>query len=247
MKRKTDLLLLLGVSLSIILFSCRPSSSKEINELQLNDSLTIQNGDLLFVGLPMDYQLTDTACMDQAISDATAISDEINYIHVAILEVDESDSLWIIDATIKHGVDRHPFGEFLSDFTLKDGTYPQLVVMRLQDNSDVNKYVENAKTYCGRAYDMHFLPDNEDQYCSELVRNSYTTSTGTYIFSESPMNFKSADGTFPPYWIELFDLLGEPIPQGVMGTNPNEMSQEQCLKRVGELSVASDQVSVIRF
>ena len=234
---KKYLVLLLGVCLSIMLFSCRNSSSKEINEVQLNDSLSIQNGDLLFVGLPLDYQLTDTASMDQAISDATAISDEINYIHVAIMEVDENDSLWIIDATIKHGVDRHPFGEFLSDFTLKDGTYPQLVVMRLQENADVNKYVENAKTYCGREYDMHFLPDNEAQYCSELVRNSYTTSTGTYIFSESPMNFKSADGTFPPYWVELFDLLGEPIPQGVMGTNPNEMSQEQCLKRVGELTI----------
>ena len=219
--------------LSLVLFSCKPKE-QNIQAVTMG-GVTVQNGDLLFVGLPMDYHLTDSVNMDQAIADATGSDDEIDYIHVAILEVDEQDSLWVIDATIKHGVDRHPFGVFLSDFTLKDGRYPILDVMRLQDNASVNKYVDNAKTYCGREYDMHFLPDNDAQYCSELVRNSYTTSTGVYIFSESPMNFKNAEGEFPPYWVELFELLGEPIPQGVMGTNPQEMSQEQSLKRVGEM------------
>lgn len=241
MKIRNYLVLLLGVGLSIMMLSCRPSTGEKIHELIINDSLSIQNGDLLFVGLPLDYHIVDTASMDEAISAATGQENEVNFIHVAILEVDENDSLWIIDATIKHGVDRHPFSVFVSDFTLNDGSSPEMVVMRLQDNANVNKYVENAKTYCGREYDMHFLPDNEEQYCSELVRNSYTTSTGAYIFSESPMNFKSADGTFPPYWVELFDLLGEPIPQGVMGTNPNEMSQEQCLKRVGQLTINNEQ------
>lgn len=235
MKKTRLSVVLLAFVAMISLVSCRPAA-QDIQSVTMGD-VTIQNGDLLFVGLPMDYQLTDTAGMDQAILDATAISDEINYIHVAIIEVDEHDSLWIIDATIKHGVDRHPFGEFLSDFTLKDGSYPQLDVMRLRDNAGVNQYVENAKTYCGRAYDMHFLPDNDAQYCSELVRNAYTTNTGAYLFSESPMNFKDAEGEFPAYWVELFALLGEPIPQGVMGTNPNEMSQEQCLKKVGKLKI----------
>lgn len=237
MKRKAFIAFVLSGCLAILLLSCRPSAVKEINQLRINDSLVVQNGDLLFVGLPQDYRLTDTASMDYAISEATAFSDEVNYIHVAILEVDEHDSLWIIDATIKHGVDRHPFGEFLNDFTLKDGSYPQLDVMRLRDNAEVNKYVEKAKTYCGRAYDMHFLPDNDAQYCSELVRNAYTTSAGAYIFSESPMNFKNAEGEFPPYWVELFGVLGEPIPQGVMGTNPNEMSKEKCLEKVGRLQM----------
>lgn len=233
MKKLKSLLFLLCCIAVIMLVSCRPAI-KNIHSVTMGD-VTVQNGDLLFVGLPLDYHIVDTASMDEAITAATGQENAVNYIHVAILEVDENDSLWVIDATIKHGVDRHPFSVFASDFTLNDGSRPEMVVMRLQDNANVNKFVENAKTYCGREYDMHFLPDNEAQYCSELVRNSYTTSTGEYIFGESPMNFKSADGTFPPYWVELFDLLGEPIPQGVMGTNPNDMSQEQCLKRVGTM------------
>lgn len=235
MKKLKSLLFLLCCIAVIMLVSCRPAI-KNIHSVTMGD-VTVLNGDLLFVGLPLDYHIVDTASMDEAITAATGQEDAVNYIHVAILEVDENDSLWIIDATIKHGVDRHPFSIFASDFTLNDGSHPEMVVMRLQNNDDVNKFVENAKTYCGREYDMHFLPDNEAQYCSELVRNSYTTSTGAYIFSESPMNFKAEDGSFPPYWVELFDLLGEPIPQGVMGTNPNEMSQEQCLKRVGKMRV----------
>lgn len=198
-------------------------------------NVSIQNGDLLFVGIPLDYHLSDSTGMDDAITSATGQEGAVNYIHVAILEVDENDSLWVIDATIKHGVDRHPFSVFLSDFTLKDGSCPVLEVKRLKDNLAADSYVKNAKTYLGRDYDMYFSPDNMEQYCSELVRNAYTNGTDTYIFNEAPMNFKSADGSFPPYWVELFGLLGEPIPQGVMGTNPNDMSKESCLERVGEM------------
>ncbi len=233
MKKLLFFALLVAGCLVTVLFSCS-QEGQNIHKVTVGD-VTIQNGDLLFVGLPMSFRLTDSTSMDKAILDATGSGGEVNYIHVSILEVDEHDSLWVIDATIKHGVDRHPFEVFLSDFTLKDGSYPQLVVMRLWDNANVNSYVDKAKTYCGCEYDLHFLPDNDAQYCSELVRNSYTTSTGFYIFGESPMNFKDAEGEFPPYWVELFELLGEPVPQGVMGTNPQEMSQEQCLKRVGEM------------
>lgn len=223
--------------LSVLVMSCGQTTVATVNELRVNDTLTIQNGDLLFVGLPEDFSLSDSTGMDGAIAAATGTEGELNYIHVAILEVDEQDSLWVIDATIKHGVDRHPFAVFLSDFTLADGSYPQLDIMRLKDNAHVDEYVSNAKTFCGLPYDKYFLPDNDAQYCSELVRNAYRSPEQDYVFSEKPMNFKAADGSIPPYWVELFAILGEPIPQGVPGTNPNEMSQENCLKRVGELKI----------
>lgn len=231
--KQTFFLFYLACFCSFMLNSCRPAA-KEVHEVTMG-GVTIQNGDLLFVGIPVDYQLTDTASMDNAITSATGQDGEVNYIHVAILEVDENDSLWVIDATIKHGVDRYPFSEFTSDFTLKDGSLPVLEVKRLKDNEKADSYVEKAKSYLGRGYDVYFSPDNEEQYCSELVRNAYTTSTGTYIFSEAPMNFKASDGTMPPYWEQLFGLLGVPVPQGVLGTNPKDMSQESCLKLVGQI------------
>jgi len=209
------------------LFSaCRQSAPAP----QTADSGALQNGDLIFVAIPMDYQLDSTDDMSGAIADATGTDTAVNYIHVAIVERD-ADSIWIIDATIAHGVDRHPFSLFLKDFTLKDGSLPQFDVMRLRDTTHIARYVEQAKTYVGRGYDLWFLPDNEEQYCSELVRNAYRDDS-IYRFPEAPMNFKAPDGTFPLYWQQLFERLGQPIPQDVPGTNPNDMSKSDQLQRV---------------
>ena len=171
--------------------------------------------------------------MSEAIGAATAGDNEMNIIHVAILEV-QNDSLWIIDATIKHNVDRHPLDTFLRDFTMKDGSYPQFEVKRLKGCSsrDAARYVENAKQFIGEPYDVAFLPDNGAKYCSELVRDSYLCKDGTHIFGESPMNFLDSDGQMPAYWTKLFGSLGMPVPQGVRGTNPQAMSKEDVLETV---------------
>ena len=160
--------------------------------------------------------------MDAAISSATGKDGELNLIHVAIAEV-QGDSVWIIDATIAHGVDRHPLDTFLKDFTLRDGSYPEFIVKRVS-SVDADAAVERAKTYCGRAYDVRFLPDNDDLYCTELVQKCYLDVGGEQVFDSEPMNFKAADGTMPPYWEWLFGKLGMDVPQGVPGTNPQNMA-----------------------
>lgn len=189
----------------------------------------IKTGDLLFVGIPGDYTL-DESEMDGAISAATGATD-LNLIHVAILEVGK-DTTWIIDATIKHGVDRHPLDTMFKDFTLKDGSQPTYIVKRLKHSKKAAQYVENAKKFLGLPYDVAFLPDNGALYCSELVRESYRTPEGGYIFDEKPMNFKNANNEFPVYWQQLFALIGQEIPQDVPGTNPQDMSGAPVLKTV---------------
>ena len=187
---------------------------------------TLRTGDLVFVGLPLDYDAEGDS-MDAAISAATGEEGALNLIHVAIAEVD-ADSVWIIDATIAHGVDRHPLAVFLKDFTLKDGTYPEFIIKRVK-GIDAEAAVSRAKTYCGRGYDVRFLPDNEDQYCTELVQNSYLDASGNELFHSEPMNFCAPDGTMPPYWEWLFGKLGMEVPQGVPGTNPQRMAQSDLL------------------
>ena len=127
---------------------------------------------------------------------------------------------------------RHPLDTFLRDFTLKDGSLPKFIVMRLKDNSMAPAYVEIAKNYLGLAYNNTFMPCDTALYCTELVRNSYVNSDGSYVFSEAPMNFLAPDGTMPVYWEEIFALLGRPVPQGEPGTNPNAMMHEACLEKV---------------
>ena len=102
----------------------------------------LKTGDLVFVGIPMDYSIEEGS-MDEAISSATGTTEELDLIHVAIAEV-KGDSTWIIDATIKHGVDRHPLDTFLTDFTLKDGSMPVFIIKRLKDPSMAEDFVKNT-------------------------------------------------------------------------------------------------------
>lgn len=190
---------------------------------------TLRSGDLIFVGIPMDYSLEDDS-MSSAIADATG-DGELNIIHVAIADVD-SEGTWIIDATIRHGVDRHPLDTFLCDFTLKDGSLPVFEVMRLKDSRRAASFVENAKKYLGLPYDTRFLPDNGALYCSELVRESYLRGDGKPLFDEFPMNFRDREGNMPLYWEQLFAILGMDVPQDVPGTNPQEMSSSPLLRPV---------------
>jgi hypothetical protein len=157
----------------------------------------------------------------------------LNLIHVAIAEV-KADSVWIIDATIRRGVDRHPLDTFLRDFTLEDGRYPAFLVKRVK-GVDANAAVERAKSFCGRKYDSRFLPDNEDLYCSELVQDCYLDRDGFPVFPSAPMNWLAPDGTMPPYWTYLFGLLGMEVPQDVLGTNPQNMSMASNLMEVKDV------------
>ena len=191
---------------------------------------SLRTGDLIFVGIPADYSLDDNS-MDAAIADATGTPDSLNLIHVAIAEV-EGDQTWIIDATIKYGVDRHPLDTFLTQFTLKDGSYPVFEVMRLKDDKVAETAVERAKSFVGTSYDVAFLPDNGALYCTELVQVSYLTDDGSRIFPSAPMNFKNAEGEYPLYWQQLFALIGQSIPQDIPGTNPQAMARDPQLRPV---------------
>ena len=45
-------------------------------------------------------------------------------------------------------------------------------------------------------------------------------------------NSRAADGTLPQFWADLFDQLGEQVPEGLPGTNPNDMAREELLEEV---------------
>lgn len=191
---------------------------------------SLKTGDLVFVGIPADYTL-DPDSMDSAIADATGSDAGLNLIHTAILDLTDGEP-WIIDATIRRGVDRHPLDTFLRDFTLRDGSLPVFEIKRLRDDARAEEFVSNARQYLGLPYDSAFLPDNDAFYCTELVYCSYLDPDGNPLFRSEPMNFKNAEGEFPLYWKQLFDRLGQDIPQGVPGTNPQGMAAETILRSV---------------
>ena len=212
--KKLFILLLAGVLMSA-------PACKKVPAPAVADEPKIETGDLLFVGIPMNYGDDDMA---SAIADATSQGDTLNFIHAAILEVDSEGKIWVIDATIAHGVDRHPLDTLFSDFTLHRGdAKATFEVMRLKDNHNAAQYVEQAKEFLGEEYDLYFQTFNGRHYCTELISDAYVDDSGYRPFEPEPMNFKNAEGEFPSYWVRLFDRLGEPIPQDELGTNPQSM------------------------
>ena len=176
----------------------------------------LRTGDLLFVG-----SSEGAGSMDEAIVAATG-----NLTHVAIIQVDQAGMPWVIDATPKRGVSRYPL-----DSLIQANPEAAFLVKRLKDTTGVSSFVENALRYLGDPYDLTFLPDN-DAYCSELVRDAYRRPDGSYLFDATPMNFLSPDGSLPTYWKELFERLDMPVPQGILGTNPQDMSRLPLLRDV---------------
>ena len=188
----------------------------------------IQTGDLVFITLPAGYHLYNK---DYVSSPDKPDSFEDLLIHTAILDVDK-DGAWIIDATLAHGVDRHPLDVMLEYFALQEGYSCGYIVMRLKDNRRARKYVQNAKKELGKSYNINFTPCDDALYCTELVRNTYLDKKGNPIFDEAPMDFTDREGNMPDYWTWLFGLLGKEVPQGVMGTLPQSMIHDPQLQRV---------------
>lgn len=183
----------------------------------------LQTGDLLF-------QAGKQTEMAGAITAATGHAEALNYTHVGIAVcAPGADS--VLEATTG-GVRIVPLERFLADAGDEEGR-PLVVAMRLRDTSGLAASALRARSCLGLPYDYSFRPDNGRLYCSELVWESFRRADGSRIFPARPMNFRAADGTLPRYWVELFEKLGEPIPEGEPGTNPNEMARDPQLREIG--------------
>ncbi len=189
-----------------------------------NQNPEFNNGDLLF-------EVGQGSRMADAIVDATARHEASGFSHVAILER-IGDENFVIEATSKGGVRRITLDEYLHEASHDDKGRPLVAVYRLRDGSPAAAAVERAKLHLGRPYDFAFLPDNDAYYCSELVYESYLDDNGEHIFTARPMTFKRRDGSYAPFWIELFDSLRMEIPEGVAGTNPEDMSKESAIEEI---------------
>lgn len=180
----------------------------------------IRRGDLIFT-------IADTIGMSRAIADATAQTDSLKLSHVGIIDIDSAGNILVIEATGRLGVTINPLDSFAAN------SPAGFIVMRPDSLCDIPRSIARARSFLGRPYDWLYLPDNDSIYCSELVEKSYVDSVGHPIFSTIPMNFRDSKGRMPRFWINLFDRHGGiPIPEGLPGTNPSQISRSPRLKRV---------------
>ena len=170
----------------------------------------LRSGDLLFVDAGEKGD-----AMEQAVSASTG-----NYTHVALVERDVEDRLWVIEAVPGEGVRRVDYGEWKCRQTGRVDCY------RLTVAFDTAAVLTRAKALVGKPYDEAFLPDNGAYYCSELVAEVYG------LFEARPMNWRDARGRLPRYWKRHFNKLKMAVPEGVPGTNPADMSRSPLLRRL---------------
>lgn len=158
----------------------------------------------------------------EAIVESTLSLDSLNFDHVGIFFYDKDHQPNVIEASPQNGVTITPLHQFLNSSPMINNK-PGLVVKRLNIEFPVERSIRLALDHLGEPYDWFFLPDNGKMYCSELVYESFLTENGDHIFQSQPMNFRAPDGTMPEFWVNLYNELGVDIPEGIPGTNPNDL------------------------
>lgn len=186
--------------------------------------IALQTGDLLF-------EVAGDTPMSEAIALSTAEREELQFDHVAMVFTDGSGNTCVIEASPKEGVRAVPLETFLDEAVKIDGK-PGVVAMRLCVDFPAEKAVADATERIGQPYDWHYLPDNGMTYCSELIYDCYLYEDGSHIFEAKPMNFRDKDGNMPQFWTELYGRLGQAVPEGVEGTNPQDLSKDPKLTEI---------------
>ena len=118
---------------------------------------------------------------------------DIPYSHVGIVRFVEKD-VYVIEATPSGGVIQTLLYEFMHKAEKVEGK-PLIAVGRLKPEYQylVPRAVERAANQLGRPYDYAFDEENDDYYCSELVRFSYLDSLENPIFPPISMTFKNRE------------------------------------------------------
>ena len=184
------------------------------------------DGDLVFIA-------GKGSRFEQAVQAVTSGRNGIEFTHVGIVQRVE-DGTFIWEAVPSGGVRRVSLQMFLADAAEIDGR-PAAVVMRLKEGaagpfSDILKRLEDL---AGKPYDELFIPGNDAYYCSELLQSVFLDKAGHRIFPSAPMSFNDKEtGELSPLWRTYFEQRGAPVPQGVPGTNPGDMSKSPMLYEV---------------
>jgi len=208
MKRGNILLIILSI---IVLTGC----SK-------NERFVLKKGDLLF-------QANTPSEKVKAIGKAGEGYKGLRFSHVVIVDIMGKDTC-VIEAT-NGGVRYVSISNFFNDAEYINGK-PYVYVGRLKPKYSyiISPSIDRAKEKIGMPYDSVFLPNNNAYYCTELVYETYIDKNNKPIFKSKPMSFKDkTTGKFYDVWVKFYSRVGIPIPEGVEGTNPNDMSNSKSI------------------
>lgn len=194
--------------------------------------LGIKEGDILFEDI-------DCGPLCEAIRAVTEGHQGRDFAHCALV-VRSGDSLAVVEA-IGNRVQLNSLATFTARATQHKGA-PSIVVGRMNNQQLIPSATAFALAQIGQPYDDPFLPDNGRWYCSELIQVAFReANNGQEVFPSEPMTFKDpASGQFFPVWVDYYQDLGQPIPEGVSGINPGLMSRSGALHIVALSPILSN-------
>ncbi|MCR5192143.1 MAG: hypothetical protein K6D59_02465 [Bacteroidales bacterium] len=184
---------------------------EHLDNSALRPLISLQSGDLLFL-------YGDDDDMEEAITASTG-----KYTHVAMVERDSAGHIWTIEAVPDSGVQRKPINAL---YDMRADLY------RLTIPYDTAAVLARAHSFLGLPYDDYFMPDNGRFYCSELIYECFLNADGKHLFEAKPMNWRDSKGRLPKYWRRHFRKLHVAVPEGVLGTNPSDLSKSPLLRKM---------------
>ncbi|KQR11616.1 MULTISPECIES: YiiX/YebB-like N1pC/P60 family cysteine hydrolase [Xanthomonas] len=187
-------------------------------------ALKVHDGDLLFV-------TAARSGLSGAIDDATATQGERSFDHVALVAHD-GDTEVVLHAD-EQGSREQPLQAFIDEATAKQR---QIVVYRLTPahRPAIADAIAQARRMLGKPYNQTYVQDDNSYYCSDFIERAFRAHQ---VFALQPMNFKNLQtGNVSPYWTDFYRNRGMAVPQGLPGTNPNDMAKAAALRVVGPLN-----------
>lgn len=174
-------------------------------------------GTLIFQSLNNEADFNYAVSRSGSSPNATTMINNINHVGLYI-----GDNL-IIEATQQYGVILRPLPDFLRE---ADNNLSAIV----KDSQLINAAIDRAKSCLGCPYNASFHPDADGFYCSELITYAFKTAQGQDYFQQYPMNFTDyTTGQILPYWHNYYRELNQDIPQGLLGSHPQQLLKQRHL------------------
>ncbi|MBI1182738.1 hypothetical protein GC194_00595 [bacterium] len=185
----------------------------------------LKAGDLLFVSYA-------TGKLTKAIDDVTHTQKDRSYAHVAIV-LNLNHELQVLEATTENGVGAISIRDFLQKHAEAGNTVDLFRLQKL-DAAMLNEAAEVAKDQLGKPYNFAYLWQDSAVYCSQLV---YYCFQDAGVFGLDPMTFKDTEtGELLPFWIDYYQKLKIPVPEGKPGCNPNGLAADEDVKFIKTIS-----------
>ncbi|MEL6660711.1 MAG: YiiX/YebB-like N1pC/P60 family cysteine hydrolase [Bacteroidota bacterium] len=214
------------VLLFLLCFSCaldkqeQPVESTGSVERFDYSSFPLQPGDILF-------QDSDCGPFCESIEKVTFGVQGSKFSHVGMVIPKGEGKLIVIEA-VTAGVVETPLDSFFIRSFDEDHKSKVVVGrMKVEHEGLIPEAINFAKTKLGLAYDDVFDITNNKYYCSELLYESFKHANDDEpIFQLQAMTYKDPEtNSIFPIWVDYFQELKVPVPEGEPGLNPGGMSK----------------------